>query len=296
MKFFKGLAGLLFLILAVCAAYYIFFHPRVEVPQRRLPQEKEKAGRAPLAPTPAPEVALPPRHRIASSKTVSIIIDDIGYRLAPVRELLEIDAPLAFAVLPYTPHASDAAEIINKSKREILLHLPMEPQDTNVDPGPGSLSRTMSSTAIRRQVQEDLAVVPYAVGVNNHMGSAFMEDSDKLLTVLKELSSRGYYFIDSRTTSSSKGEQMARIAGIRFASRKLFLDNDHHEEVIFNNLMNYVTKSPLTHLVIIGHPYPGTVRALREAVPLMQAQGIRIVPPSEIVHTVTETSAVGRNN
>jgi polysaccharide deacetylase 2 family uncharacterized protein YibQ len=229
----------------------------------------------------------PRREGVAEGREViAIIIDDIGFSLGPLDKLLTIAAPLAFAVLPYSPHAQAAAEMIHARGREVLLHLPMEPQNGKQNPGPGALFRNMTVKELQKQLADDLAIVPFAAGVNNHMGSAFMEDEEKLLVVLAALQKKGKFFIDSRTTAASRAEDVARKTGIRFAARQLFLDNDQDQALIFKNLLDHVEKNRNSPLVIIGHPYPGTVAALREAVPLLQSRGVRIAPPSELVKII----------
>ena len=283
MKIVKGLSGLIAVIITLVAAYYIFFRPLPAVD--REPARREDKGGAPpqvLFHTPAPKDGVPPEDRAISQKEtkVTIIIDDIGFNLLPVKELLKIDAPIAFAVLPHCPYSADAAEMIHGKRQELLLHLPMEAQDPNKNPGQGALFRRMGEPEIRQQLEKDLNAVPYVAGVNNHMGSAFMEDEAKLNIVLQELEERGFYFIDSRTTPASRAEALAKKIGIRFASRKLFMDNNRDQEIIFRNLLDNLGKNNIGSAVIIGHPYPGTVKALKEAVPLLKSRGIRIIPPS----------------
>jgi polysaccharide deacetylase 2 family uncharacterized protein YibQ len=276
MKVIKGFTGLILLLIILVTFYYIFFRPPREVYRAQERGEEKEA-----IPAKKPSV---PHHKESRErvKAIAIIIDDIGYAMAPVEKLLKIRAPLAFAVLPYAPHAKDAAEIIHARGHEILLHLPMEPRNGQQHPGAGALYRDMTENALRKQLDDDLAAVPHVAGVNNHMGSAFMEDEEPLLAVLKELQKKGLFFIDSRTTAASRAEGLARKTGIRFAARQLFLDNDQDRKLIFNNIFDTLEKTRHSSLVMIGHPHPGTVEALEEAVPLLQSRGIRIVPPSEL--------------
>jgi polysaccharide deacetylase 2 family uncharacterized protein YibQ len=286
MKLITGLTGLILLIIVLITSYYIFSRPPGDA-DRAQEHGKEKEATGEKAPVRTPD--FPPRHPDSEEgkRAIAIIIDDIGFTLAPVEKLLSIDAPLAFAVLPYTPHAKAAAEMIHRQGREILLHIPMEPRSGKNKPGPGALFRNMTATDLRKQLDDDLAVVPYVAGVNNHMGSAFMEDEEKLLVVLTELQKKGLFFIDSRTTAASRAENLARKTGIRFAARRLFLDNDQELGLIFKNLLDHIENNNLS-LVVIGHPYPGTVAALKEAVPLLQSRGIRIVPPSQLVEIISK--------
>jgi polysaccharide deacetylase 2 family uncharacterized protein YibQ len=54
-----------------------------------------------------------------------------------LRELIKIDAPLTFAVLPYNHHSVDAAGVLHAKGKEVILHLPMEPH-TYPDEQPGA--------------------------------------------------------------------------------------------------------------------------------------------------------------
>ncbi len=295
MKLYKGRFGLILCLITLIAAYWILFRFPAEVHRERGRGGKTDAGTEEGYPDGTPVLPPPSRDRLPVKKTIAILIDDVGYNPVAVEELLKIDVPLAFAVLPHTPHAAAAAEMIHEKGHEILLHLPMEARAASHDPGPGALLRRMGEAEIRRQVEEDLAAVPHAIGVNNHMGSAFMEDEGKLAVVFKELQARGVFFIDSLTTPTSRGEVVARKTGISFAKRGLFLDNDQNEEKIFANLMNNLEKSNGSPMVIIGHPYPGTLKALRKAVPLLRLRGVLIVPPSELARTNSEEKSTDGN-
>ena len=55
----------------------------------------------------------------------------------------------------------------------------------------------MDEGEIRRRIETDLTAVPYVAGVNNHMGSRFMEDEARLAVVMEELAKKGLFFVDS---------------------------------------------------------------------------------------------------
>jgi polysaccharide deacetylase 2 family uncharacterized protein YibQ len=150
----------------------------------------------------------------------------------------------------------------------------------------GALLMSMSDRQIKEEVDKDLDAIPYLSGVNNHMGSKFMEDEAKLNIVFRELKKRNLFFVDSRTTPLSKGPEIARKLGLRFVSRKIFIDNDDDYMTIFRNLTTriggeFAHKSEA--VVMIGHPHPKTIQALKEAIPVLKARGIDIVPVSALV-------------
>ncbi|MCX5854069.1 MAG: divergent polysaccharide deacetylase family protein [Deltaproteobacteria bacterium] len=218
---------------------------------------------------------------------IAILIDDIGYDIRLLRELIKIDAPLTFAVLPYNLHSVDAARVLHAKGKEVILHLPMEPHTyPDEQPGAGALFIRMDGEAIRKQIEEDIAAVPFVSGVNNHMGSRFMEDEGKLSIVFDELKKRNLFFIDSRTTPSSKAEEAAKTSGIPFISRKIFIDTERNYTATLQNLMNLSGKAygyPSETVLAIGHPYPDTIRALQKAIPVLKAKGVVIVPVSDLV-------------
>jgi len=219
---------------------------------------------------------------------IAILVDDIGRDMEALHDLLAIDAPLSFAVLPHQPHSVQATQSLQHRNREILLHLPMEPQSYPKDrPGEGALFLSMSDEEIRKQFQQDLASVPHALGVNNHMGSRFSENEGKMAVVMTELKDRGLFFVDSRTTGDSKAREAADRIGVRFLARKIFIDNDRSYEASLKILTDILQEPGMLNghgpILLIGHPYPSTIAAIRDAVPLLEAKGIKIVPVSKIV-------------
>lgn len=262
--------------------------PRLEPRQQAPPERPRPVPEAPQAeaPAPAPEkIREAPSGRVSGVR-IAIIIDDIGADLSPVRKLLEIDAPINFAVLPHTPRSVAAAKLIHQAGRDVLLHLPMEPQAYPKEkPGPGSLLTTMDGQQIRQTLARNLNVVPFVSGVNNHMGSRFTEDGEKLAIVMEELKKRGLFFVDSRTTPRSKAGTLSREVGVPFAARRIFIDNEQDYHQTCRNLLEVLDSSRDRHrdLVLIGHPYANTVSALTRMVPELKSRGVEIVSISRLV-------------
>lgn len=252
-----------------------------EAPERSVgPVQDRRAGRAvPPGParSPKPSSAIPAR-------SIAIIIDDIGFDLDIVDELARIPVPLAFAVLPGTPHAAAAARRLHGEGKVLLLHLPMEP---HAPPGGGSgqgvLTSDMDESAIHGTLSGHMAAVPFISGVNNHMGSRFMEDETRLSLVLSELKARGLFFVDSRTTADSRGRETAGAVGIRFAERDLFIDHAPGYAAAMESLaepFRYRNGSGAP-VLMIGHPRRPTVQAIKDTLPRWEARGWTVVPVTE---------------
>jgi polysaccharide deacetylase 2 family uncharacterized protein YibQ len=194
------------------------------------------------------------------------VIDDVGNDEALARRLLSLPVPLTVAVLPFLPYSLDLGG--TPPDKEILLHLPMEPEGyPEVDPGRGALLTAMDKATILTTLAADLAGVPGAVGVNNHMGSRFTADQAAMRTVLGDLGSRGLFFLDSRTTASTVGREIAAQTGTPFVSRDVFLDGDDDPASLRGNWSKAVTLAGSRgHAVIIGHLRPATVAFVEERV------------------------------
>ena len=134
------------------------------------------------------------------------------------------------------------------------------------------------------QLEEDIRSIPHISGVNNHMGSKFMEDEQKVEIVLDQLKKEGLFFLDSLTTKNSKGIQVARKMGLRHVGRDIFLDNNcNFEETL--DILNHIAEKQDSWktIVIIGHPHKSTIQAIKKALPIFRNRKIRIVPLSDLI-------------
>lgn len=71
----------------------------------------------------------------------------------------------------------------------------------------------MSSDEIERIIRDAYGKVPYAVGLNNHMGSAMTSSLFGMQKVMQALERYNLYFLDSVTIGNTPGH--ARGAGYR---------------------------------------------------------------------------------
>jgi len=261
----------LFLLGLVVFILWVAYPPvPYEGSEKKVPSEEKP----PLSDAPSP------RHL-----KIAILIDDIGQDLKPLDELLRLDAPIAFSVLPFCSHSIGAARKIHRAGREVLLHLPMEPLEyPERDPGKGVLLISMNEREMRSQVEEDLRAVPFVRGVNNHMGSRLMQDRQKLKVLFSKLRERGLYFIDSLTTADSKAAEVAGETGVPFASREVFIDHARDREMVFRNMKDLLKKKGQRQsLLVIGHPYPETIQALKTFLPRLQSAGVEVISLSELI-------------
>lgn len=289
-------------VLLVIALLIVAVFMGLEWLRRRLPPPEEAvpatAERRQIPPRPAnkeyeqrPYTSVPPhvpkkaRPRPSGPGSVAIIIDDMGTSLQEARELLAIGLPITFSVIPGLPRDRAVAEMAHQQGGRVMLHIPMEPQgypERRLEKN--GLLLSQSEGEIAERVRGYLQAVPHAVGANNHMGSRFTEDGEKMAVVLSVLKERGLFFIDSRTSPKSVGLQLARQLGIEAGTRNVFLDNVQEVGAIKVQLEEAVRIARRKGgAIAIGHPHPATIRALRELMPELRDSGINFVYASELV-------------
>jgi polysaccharide deacetylase 2 family uncharacterized protein YibQ len=217
---------------------------------------------------------------------VAIVIDDFGYDGRLARRFLEIDAPLSFSVLPNGTFSKSIARRVRQAGRELMLHLPMEPKGyPEVNPGIGALLTEMTDMELLAALRKNLDAFPDIKGVNNHMGSKFCENEEKLRLVMRELKNRGLFFVDSRTTRRTQAYRVAQEEEVPSAERNVFLDNIQSPQAVRRQLRRLIQLAKLKGEAIgIAHPHEVTLKVLKEDVPKLSSDGIALVPVSQLVH------------
>lgn len=204
---------------------------------------------------------------------VAIIIDDIGYQYEMGMRVLALPIECTFSFLPFAPFTRQLEESAHSRGKTVFLHLPLEPQSADFNPGPGALMLSDSPETQREKLQRSLDEVPHAVGVNNHMGSLYTEDKIAMERLMVELSNRSLMFIDSYTTALSVGLDSARSMGLKSARRHVFLDNKLTKEHICGQLEKLVHIANENGVAIgIGHPHGETLDALTSCSPIYASQ------------------------
>lgn len=222
--------------------------------------------------------------RIGRKPRIALIIDDIGFSRTRARAFLDIGVPMTYAILPRLPLSRDLAEEIHHKGREIMLHQPMEPFDAGIDPGPGAVFVNDAADKITATIKENLTELPFAAGMNNHMGSRFTSSPEKMAQALPVVRDEGLFFVDSLTSGRSKAYPTACSLHMPAACRNVFLDNDRHETLVFRRLEQLLVHAQRSGQAIgIGHPHPETSRAVARFVSSFSPDAVDFVHVSELL-------------
>lgn len=219
---------------------------------------------------------------------LAILIDDFGYCGEGTAEMLDLPIPFTAAIMPFSPCTETDAAAVRQAGKEIFIHLPMESLTGKPEwVGEKGIFRSMSDAEIKERVAEAFSVLPDAAGVNNHMGSAIMEDGRSLGVVLDCLRERNVVFVDSMTTAKSLGSSLAAEKGVRFVARDVFLDSTDSVEVVQANLRKAAEIALAQgEALAIGHVGPEggkiTAQAIRALLPELESLGIVFVTAGEL--------------
>lgn len=220
----------------------------------------------------------------AAPAQIAIIIDDLGYNMASGRRALGLPGPIAYAILPDTPHGKILAERANGSGKEVLLHLPLQAALTD-DDEPGGIVLDMSQQQLAHTFHSSLGSVPHAIGVNNHRGSLLTRHPGHMSWLMQEISARSpMFFVDSYTTHESVALRFAHESGVPAVKRDVFLDPDQDPGTVareFHRLKKMARDRGMA--IGIGHPYPETLRLLEHELPRLADEGLELISISRYV-------------
>ncbi|OOF48991.1 hypothetical protein BKK54_09865 [Rodentibacter genomosp. 1] len=230
---------------------------------------------------------------IAQSK-LAIVIDDVGYHPKEDAAIFSMPREISVAIIPVAPYAKARNQEAKNQGRDILIHMPMQPiGQTKIEEG--GLHLGMSAEQVIQRVQAAKNIVNYAIGMNNHMGSAATADSTLMRHLMSALHEQRLFFLDSRTIGRSVAGKIAKEQGVRSLDRHIFLDDSNEFSDVqrqFQAAIQYARKHGTA--IAIGHPRKNTVAVLKQGLQHLpsdiQLVGIgslwrneRIVPPKPFI-------------
>ena len=214
---------------------------------------------------------------------IAVVIDDMGVNVGRSRDIIRLKAPLTSSFLTYGPKLQNQIEAARAAGHEIMAHVPMEPHK-NLYTAPDGLTINMADDVLKKNFEVMLQKFPGIRGINNHMGSKFTENEQKMSDIMQVLARHKLFFLDSKTTPKSVGEKTARRFGVEYAHRHVFLDNNNNKEYIRKQLAQAERIARKNgYAVAIGHPKSQTYEALKTWLPTLPEKNIKLVHMSEVV-------------
>jgi len=226
---------------------------------------------------------------------IVIVIDDMGLNKSLSRKVSALPGPLTLSFLPYGQGLEAQTLDSAAMGHEIFMHLPMEPFDSNKDPGPEALHVKMSADNILQQVRQNITKFPVLAGVNNHMGSRFTSDESKMKLVLGVLKHHNLAFVDSKTAPTSVAADLAAELRLNHLSRDIFIDHLVEKTAISHQLAKIEAIARRKgYALAIGHPKKETLSALQEWLPTLAGKGFDLVSVTDLIHYQKRINLVAR--
>ena len=224
---------------------------------------------------------------------VAILIDDFGVgELDVEKQFLALPIDITPTVIPHSEHWEESFSLIRG--REFLVHMPMEPEPPAKYEGEFIITADMKPDEVAGMVDSAFALMPAAVGMNNHMGSLATQKKSVMVPLLETVHTSGRFFVDSRTTIYSVAQEVADSLG--FPILRLYHYIDYPEST------SLATETRLIKLIldirekggdkiITGHTRQETLSALKNVLPLFKKWGVRVVPASKIYRKLRKWNA-----
>jgi len=221
-------------------------------------------------------------------KMIAIVIDDFGNHMKGTQEMLDMPVHFTAAIMPFMPSTKLDAEEAHRRGHDVIVHMPLEPMKGKKEwLGPGAITVDLSDEEIRTRVINAIADVPYAVGMNNHMGSKATADERVMRIILSVCKEKGLFFLDSRTTHKSVIPKIADELGVKHLSNKIFLDDVYSEAHVAGQVAKMKKMlEQYDRIITIGHvgpPGKHTAAVLKRSIPTM-APTTRFVKLTDLVY------------
>ncbi len=248
----------------------------------------------------------PPRECVCGAETqtgtqtkprMAIVIDDFGYDRVGVSEMLALDCTLTCAVMPALEFTTEDAEKAHALGHEVILHMPMEAYGNLPESwyGPLYIKNIDSKEEAYNKTMQALNMIPYAKGMNIHMGTALSQNKELMTEIMKVAKERDIVFLDSRTIEGSVCSEVAKNIDCKFLERDVFLEIG---SASYNTAIGRINEAikickEKGNCVVIGHigavGRAETARALKDSLKTIEESGIEIVSLSELYDSINNS-------
>jgi polysaccharide deacetylase 2 family uncharacterized protein YibQ len=199
---------------------------------------------------------------------------------------LKSSVPFTFAVRPDLPSTGRVSRDLRRQKREIFLHLAMEPRGyPKLDPGKDAILLDLTQVEIEDRITRGLSTVGAPRGVISRLGGAAVNDADVMRAVLGELKRRDLPFVDAHGAGPSVVEEIGEEVGARTGILNATLDGSGNTPAAVRaRLKQLVTTAMQRGAIIVSlHPSSVILGVLESERAALREQGVDMVPASEIV-------------
>lgn len=217
---------------------------------------------------------------------ISLVAVNVGLSRTITQEIIRmLPAEISLGFSPYAPNIKLLSDAARAAGHETWLMLPLQNENYPLnDPGPATLLTTAS---IEQNQARLLSVLGRAVGYvglipwENHI---YSHKDSETSSVIPQIFGRGLAILDSSVSSDRDfGRRIAYSDEFPFLKNNFWLDQEltkDHSRLQFNRLQDLA--SARGEAVMLFHPYPKSIKAVRDWLKSPSASQFELVPASHL--------------
>lgn len=217
---------------------------------------------------------------------IAIVLGHLGISDSTVQDAENLlPKEITFAFSPYATEIDKLARQAHENGHEVLIEIPMEPEDYPInDAGPYTLRTEDSNLVMLQHLTWVMTRASYYVGLTNDQGQRFLASSDAVSPVLKFIHRRGLMFFENNTNRDSKADTVARGIGMPYARANEEIDATLTPQAIDARLEQLVEIAKKHgSATAYARPYPLTLEQINRWAATLKRKGVVLTPLTAVV-------------
>lgn len=220
---------------------------------------------------------------------VAIVITGIGLSRAASDKAMALPFEVNMSISPY---AADPADWLIQGREwghETLIDLPMQPEDYPItDPGPYALLPTLTEEEMLERLEWIMSRGVGYVGLASDANEVFSASETFFPTVLEQLERRGVMLLYGRPEWIGNAGIMVEDSHAAVMRNSLLLDEKISSTFIGLQLERAEKLAAKQgYAVVIGRPYPVTIRKIEEWLRDIDKRPVELAPLSAVLRKST---------
>lgn len=228
---------------------------------------------------------------------IAIMVGGMGLSAATTQDA--VDKLPGAVTLGFAPYGTDLEKQVAQARaqgHEVLLQTPMEPFDfPQNDPGPHTLRQNADAAETLDDLHWLMGRFTGYAGVANFLGARFTANKAALAPVLRDIASRGLFYVDDGASPQSVVADAALEAGLSAIKADVVIDASSKPEAIAASLMALEALARKNGSALgIASALPVSVEQVSRFARALEGRGIALVPVSALVVNKTPKAAAQR--
>lgn len=219
---------------------------------------------------------------LSDKPVVVIVIKGLGLSSSTTEHALELPKNITLGFSPYSPSIQEWAKKARDKGHEIVLNIPMETKDYNLnDPGPYAVITSASKEDNNTRLKMLLSLIDGYEAVYSETEEVFTKSVQSIKPFLEFLKGQGKYYIYGGGYAEFSLIQVAESIKYPILVNDIILDDVISEQGINEQFREIERRArERGYVVVMAHPYPITIRMLERWLPQVESRGIDVAPIS----------------